>query len=192
MYLGRSALHSGWAMTRLTRAEPPFCATTCASAVMAPLGSLISGAKLLYTFCAEAVMDLKSSPLMPLSISLRPSEFRVTPLPPVELLSTSEKSYMDCTASSMLSTVASAESLGCTSRLARLAMYVYLEISLAVWSMAYWVVLSIFATVASETMVTKANMKIDSDRMASTVNEPFSPLSFTVSPSHGFLITPPF
>ena len=99
---------------------------------------------------------------------------------------------MDCTASSMLSTVASAESLGCTSRLARLAMYVYLEISLAVWSMAYWVVLSIFATVASETMVTKANMKIDSDRMASTVNEPFSPLSFTVSPSHGFLITPPF
>lgn len=77
-------------------------------------------------------------------------------------------------------------------QVARLAMYVYLEISLAVWSMAYWVVLSIFATVASETMVTKANMKIDSDRMASTVNEPFSPLSFTVSPSHGFLITPPF
>ena len=71
-------------------------------------------------------------------------------------------------------------------------MYVYLEISLAVWSMAYWVVLSIFAMVASETMVTKANMKIDSDRMASTVNEPFSPLSFTVSPSHGFFITPPF
>ena len=54
------------------------------------------------------------------------------------------------------------------------------------------VVLSIFAMVASETMVTKANMKIDSDRMASTVNEPFSPLSFTVSPSHGFFITPPF
>ncbi len=49
--LGQERLHSGWAMTRLTRAEPPFCATTCASAVMAPLGSLISGAKLLYILC---------------------------------------------------------------------------------------------------------------------------------------------
>ncbi len=48
---------------------------------------------------------------------------------------------------------------------------------------------SIFATVASETMVTKANMKIDSDRMASTVNEPF-PLCFSQSHPHGFFITP--